>query len=97
MLSWVEHEESFITAGPGVRYSCKFIRAPSICDFDNGFGICKKISPYVGAIVDQGKCVVQIKNVTKTRLFKYTENFITKNESFTDKKFWYFIIFLLKT
>ena len=36
-------------------------------------------------------------NITKTRLFKYTEHFITKKWRFSDKKFWYFFIFLLKT
>ena len=34
--------------------------------------------------------------ITKTRLFKYIENFTTKNGKFSDKKKWYFVIFLLK-
>ena len=35
--------------------------------------------------------------ITKTHLFKYTENFTTKNWKFFDKKkFRYFFIFLLK-
>ena len=29
-------------------------------------------------------------NITKTRLFKYIENFTTKNRKFSGKKFWYF-------
>ena len=29
-------------------------------------------------------------HITKTRLFKYTENFTTKKWKFSDKKFWYF-------
>ena len=36
------------------------------------------------------------KNITKTRLFKYTLNFTTKKWKFSDKKFWYFFLFLLK-
>ena len=35
-------------------------------------------------------------NITKTRLFKYTENFTTKNENFQIKILIYFAI-LLKT
>ena len=35
--------------------------------------------------------------ITKTRLFKYIENFTTEKGKFSDKKFWYFFIFLLKT
>ena len=34
--------------------------------------------------------------ITKTRLFKYTENFTTKNGNFSDKKFWYFSYFCSK-
>ena len=34
--------------------------------------------------------------IMKTRLFKYTENFTTKNWKFSDKKFWYFSYFCLK-
>ena len=29
-------------------------------------------------------------HITKTRLFKYNENFTTKKWKFSDKKFWYF-------
>ena len=29
-------------------------------------------------------------SITKTRLFKYIENFTTKRGKFSDKKFWYF-------
>ena len=39
-------------------------------------------------------CVLHI---TKTCQFKYTENLTTKTWKFSDKKFWYFFIFLLKT
>ena len=35
--------------------------------------------------------------ITKTRLFKYIENFISKNIKFSDKKNRIFFIFLLKT
>ena len=35
--------------------------------------------------------------ITKICLFKYTENFTTKKWNFSDKKFWFFFIFLLKT
>ena len=36
--------------------------------------------------------------ITKTGLFKYTENFTTKKWKFSDKNFWYFFfIFLPKT
>ena len=35
--------------------------------------------------------------ITKTRLFKYTENFTRKNGKFSDKKTLIFFIFLLKT
>ena len=36
--------------------------------------------------------------ITKTRLFKYIENFTFQNWKFSDKKFWYFsCILLLKT
>ena len=38
-----------------------------------------------------------LKDITKTYLFKYTEHFITKKWNFSDKKFWYFFIFLFKT
>ena len=31
-------------------------------------------------------------NITKTRLFKYIENFTSKNLSFVDKNLWYFHI-----
>ena len=37
------------------------------------------------------------KSITKARLFKYIKNFTTKNGKFSDKRFWYFMIFLLKT
>ena len=36
-------------------------------------------------------------NITKTRLFKYIENFTTKKWKFSDKKNLIFFIFLLKT
>ena len=35
--------------------------------------------------------------ITKTRLFKYTENFTIKKWKFSDKKFFFVFIFLLKT
>ena len=35
-------------------------------------------------------------SITKTRLFKYTENFTTKNWKFSDKKILIFFKFLLK-
>ena len=35
--------------------------------------------------------------ITKTCLFKYTENFTTKNWKFSGKKFWYFSYFCSKT
>ena len=35
--------------------------------------------------------------ITKTRLFKYIENFTSKNRKFSDKKTLIFFIFLLKT
>ena len=31
--------------------------------------------------------LMSIQHITKTRLFKYTENFTTKNGNFSDKKF----------
>ena len=34
--------------------------------------------------------------ITKTRLFKYIENFTSKNWKFSDKKFWYFFYFCSK-
>ena len=37
------------------------------------------------------------KKQKKTRLFKYTENFTTKNDNFSEKKILIFFIFLLKT
>ena len=36
-------------------------------------------------------------HITKTRLFKYIDNFTTKNLNFSDKKSLIFFIFLLKT
>ena len=36
-------------------------------------------------------------SITKTRLFKYIENFTSKNIKFSDKKNPIFFIFLLKT
>ena len=36
-------------------------------------------------------------NIMKTRLFKYIENFTSKNWKFSDKKLLLFFIFLLKT
>ena len=36
-------------------------------------------------------------HITKTRLFKYTENFPTKKWKFLGKKFWYFSYFCSKT
>ena len=39
---------------------------------------------------------IAIKPITKTRLFKYTENFTTKKWRFSDKKFWYFSYFCSK-
>ena len=35
-------------------------------------------------------------HITKTRLFKYIENFISKNWKFSDKKLWYFSYFCSK-
>ena len=35
-------------------------------------------------------------SITKTCLFKYTENFTTKKWKFSDKKFWYFSCFCSK-
>ena len=35
-------------------------------------------------------------DITKTSLFKYNENFDSKNCTFSNKKCWYFFIFLLK-
>ena len=40
--------------------------------------------------------VVQACLITKTRLFKYIGNSTSKNWKFSDKKLWYFFIFLLK-
>ena len=40
---------------------------------------------------------VMKQSITKTRLFKYKENFTSKNWKFSAKKLWYFFIFLLKT
>ena len=38
------------------------------------------------------------KNITKTRLFEYKENFTSKNRNFSEKKnLIFFFIFLLKT
>ena len=37
------------------------------------------------------------KLITKTRLLKYTENFTTKNDNFSEKKILIFLIFLHKT
>ena len=34
--------------------------------------------------------------ITKTRLFKYIENFTSKNRKFSDKKLWYFSYFCSK-
>ena len=36
------------------------------------------------------------KTITKTRLFKYIENFYSKNEKFSDDKLWYFSHFCSK-
>ena len=41
--------------------------------------------------------VVRGFNITKTRLYKYTENFTTKKWKFSDKKILIFFILLLKT
>ena len=42
--------------------------------------------------------VESIDNITKTRLFKYTENFTTKKMEISDKNSdFFFFIFLLKT
>ena len=41
--------------------------------------------------------IALLSTITKTRLFKYIENFATKNGKFSDENFWYFFIFLLKT
>ena len=41
--------------------------------------------------------MIQGKTITKTRLFKYIENFTTKNWKFSDKNSDIFFIFLLKT
>ena len=38
-----------------------------------------------------------LKSIMKTRLFKCIENFTCKNWNFSDKKLWYFFIFLPKT
>ena len=35
-------------------------------------------------------------NITKTRIFNYTENFTVKKWKFSDKKFWYFSYFCTK-
>ena len=46
------------------------------------------------------KCIVLVflftVYITKTRLFKYIKNFITKNWKFSDKNFWYFSYFCSK-
>ena len=46
----------------------------------------------------QGICILIKRSfiITKTRLFKYTENFTTKKWKFLDKKFWYFSYFCTK-
>ena len=51
-------------------------------------GISKVIGNYMAG------CVTFI---TKTRLYKYIENFTSKNWKFSHIKLWYFFIFLLKT
>ena len=43
------------------------------------------------------KCIKAKTNITKTRLFKFIENFTSKNWKILDKKHRYFFIFLLKT
>ena len=44
-----------------------------------------------------GKDKKTIMDITKTHLFKYIENFMTKKLKFFRYNFWYFFIFLLKT
>ena len=39
---------------------------------------------------------IKYQNITKTRLFKYIENFTSKNWKFSDKKIWYFSYFCSK-
>ena len=40
---------------------------------------------------------LNLSSITKTCLFKYTENFTTKKRNFSDKKTLIFFLFLLKT
>ena len=40
--------------------------------------------------------LINVLFITKTCLFKYTENFTTKKWKFSDKKFWYFSYFYSK-
>ena len=40
--------------------------------------------------------ILSVVSITKTRLFKYIENFTSKNWKFSDKKIWYFSYFCSK-
>ena len=46
--------------------------------------------------IDMTNCFRNVHIITKTRLFKYIENFTSKNWKFTDKKFWHFSYFCSK-
>ena len=41
--------------------------------------------------------IVKFRFIMKIRLFKYIKNFTTKKWKFSDEKFWYLFLFLLKT
>ena len=88
MLSWVEHEKSFITSGPDVRGYLRVILDLTVTVF----------SAYWLPIVNDRHATVDgvLYYISKTRLFKYIENFISKNWRFSDKKLRYFFIFLHK-
>ena len=48
-------------------------------------------------VIWQGNLIEYYPTITKTRLFKYTENFTTKKKENFQKKILIFLIFLLKT
>ena len=76
-------------------------------DYDVLFHYCTGFEPYctfekdnklIWAGVEQFYNIVCApSNITKTSLFKYIENFTTKNEKFSDKNSDVFFMLLLKT
>ena len=89
MLSWVEHEKNFVTSRPDYLWKVNTVYWRNI----TAHIIAKRRE---NVCLNEMSALYSVFTITKTRLFKYIENFTSKNWKFTNKKLIYFSYFCSK-